>query len=219
VAWLDPFLNSSALSRLRWPALLAGFVVLLGGVVLWAIALYSEQSRDRIVLVQTPTTPPVYVLKAAGGVTSCKPTSSTTATATVTGRAWVDANPTGAVALWEPSGQARPCTAQLTHVDATTANNIAAQIRLGVPIGTLSASCSAELVDAGRLSFYFSYAGQTPSEVVTLKAGCGSGIYAPNRSGRSETDAFKSAVLAISPPAWRDFFTAGVAASNPATDG
>jgi hypothetical protein len=205
VTWLDPFIKAAGPRRLRPAAVIAGFIVVIAGVVLWAVALDQQQYRNRVVWTTTPNAAPAYALKSVGGTTSCKPVAATVSKSTVAGRAWVDPNPISAVAIWEPSGQTRPCAAELTHVDVTTADTLATQIRLGTPINR-NLSCTAELIDRGTISFYFSYSGQTPSEVVTLNANCVAGIYAPSRSGRYETDAFKSAVLAIAPPAWRDFF-------------
>ncbi|MBO1753773.1 hypothetical protein [Allobranchiibius sp. CTAmp26] len=95
---------------------------------------------------------------------------------------WVDPDPTGATAVWQPGLNNKVCHILVTRVDRTQATAIARQIDASKPFPDGPISCPMD--DGTRVDLYFAYAGSTRQQmaVVTL-TGCAE-VFAPGRDAR-----------------------------------
>ena len=117
------------------------------------------------------------------------------------GRPWVDADPTGGVAVWRPGMNVHPCHLVKTHLDQRHARLFAQEVRGAEPWPGGSVHCPAD--DGSLVSVYLTYADRADEVVTVGLAGCG-GVSAP---GRESWRADVRAALRPFPPHLHDLRT------------
>lgn len=101
-------------------------------------------------------------------------------------RPWVDEHPTGAVVLWVPGINAKPCQMFLTRLDSQQAGVLAQAVRTAG--AGLHGVVNCPMDDGSSATVYFIYPDRPLAEVVRFElSGCG-GLSAPGRTSRTISD-------------------------------
>ena len=172
--------------------ILAVVLALVAGVTAWVVVQQHQHEGHAVALVPPYDGHRGAVAHRTGAV--CR--SPTPPSAPAAGKlVWVDPDPSGATAVWQPGLNNKVCHTLVTSVDRSRAAVIARRIDASKPPPDGTVSCPND--DGTRVDLYFAYAGSTRQQlaVVTL-TGCAA-VFAPGRDARSAP-----ALDGIEPQAW-----------------
>lgn len=148
------------------------------GVAAWAITAFVLTHHSKSPVYAAIPTPPAPVSISHG---QCHGSDGLDYTDGA-GQVWVDAHPSGAVALWLPGFNDRPCGSVLIRLDATHARALAAAVRSVKPFTPGVSNCGAD--EGASVTIFVTYAGKAKAEVVHLGLGGCGGVTAPGRDSR-----------------------------------
>ncbi|HEY3736768.1 MAG TPA: hypothetical protein VGL26_04930 [Jatrophihabitans sp.] len=89
------------------------------------------------------------------------------------GLVWVDPDPVGAIVVWLPGWNAKPCAATLTHIDASQASVIATAIRHAPAAPQDNGESAGGTFSAALVAIYLQYAGHAKAELAVVNASGG----------------------------------------------
>lgn len=175
---------------------LVAIAALGGGSLLYVH--HRDALRPLPVFAPVPTAVPAAVVSHEGRATLCHVPSWLPEPPgdVVSGHLWVDPDPAGGVALWQPGLNASPCRGRLTHLTAARATAFADAVEHApnLPSGTFA--CPMD--DGSSVDVYLTYPGRDQAEVVqVLLTGC-TEMTAPGRDGLQPVGAL--AALGPEPP-------------------
>ena len=191
---VDPARGSRARLTVRLP------MVLVAGVAVWALVLLLTGGPSASPVFATVPLRPAPVSSADG---LCRGTDGLGDPTPGRDRVWVDANPSGATALWLPGLNDRPCVSVTTRLDAAHARALAAAVRSAQPPSPGISNCAAD--QGASVTVFFTYPGRAKAEVIRLHLGGCGGFSAPRRDLRVLPE---SGYLALrpAPPPWSAYF-------------
>jgi hypothetical protein len=172
--------------------------LLVAGVAVWAVTAFLTTDASKSPVYAAIPTQPAPVSTSHG---LCHGTDGLHDTAG-TGQVWVDADPSGAVALWLPGWNDRPCRSVTTRLDATHARALAAAVRSAKPFKPGISNCGAD--EEASVTVFLTYPGKARAEVVHLALGGCGGVTAPGRDARILPESGYIA-LRPAPVPWRKY--------------
>jgi hypothetical protein len=179
------------------------FYLLVAAVAAWALALLLTDHPSKSPVHAALPTRPAHVSVVHG---ICRGTDGLGDPNPHRDQVWVDADPSGAVAMWLPGWNDRPCVSVLTRLSATNARELAAAVRAAKPPrGDISAGGPAGgPAGPGSVTIFFTYPGEARAEVVRVFFGVYGGMTAPARDTRVLPDSGYVA-LRPAPAPWRKY--------------
>ena len=179
------------------------FYLLVGGVAVWALTLSLTNHPSKSPVYAALPTGPAHVSVVHG---ICHGTDGLGDPNPHRDQVWVDAAPSGAVAMWLPAWNDRPCVSVLTGLNATNARELAAAVRAArPPRGDISGGGPAGGPGGqGSVTIFFTYPGKARAEVVRVFFGVYGGLTAPGRDTRVFPDSGEVA-LRPAPQSWKQY--------------